>query len=395
MINRIYSARSRALITLKSIGLSWILVSCGGGDYGSYYNQEPPVLPVIQVKKGNYESTKSFPAVTEGLQEVEIRAKVSGYIQDIYIDEGQYVEQGQPLFKLEANQLSQNAEAAKAAIETARANVESAKIEVANLRPLVKKDIVSKVQLSNAEAKLVANQAQLEQAKSNYQALQASVQYTRIVSPISGYVGKLNFKQGALVGPATVTALTTLSNTSDLLVYFSMSPKDLQDLTHKLPGQDLLEKLKHLPPAQFFAEDLQVRLTEGIVEAYTGKINTQTGAIQMRARFENDGQTLFSGTQGSIELRKEFINVIGIPASSAFKMQGLDMVYTLGEGDTLQVRPIQIAEKTDRYYLIQSGLNLGETILAQGVNTVYPNSVIVPQPTTADSVVLSYQSVYK
>lgn len=394
MFNKIQSIHKWAFLMLNGIATTLLLPSCSG-DWGAWGNQAPPELPVISIEKRDFETTKSFPGISEGLQEVEIRAKVSGYIQEIFVDEGQYVEKGQPLFKLEANQLSQNAEAAKSAIETAKANVETAKLEVANLEPLVKKDIVGPAQLSSAKAKLLAEQARLEQAKSNYQALKANAQYTNITSPINGFVGKLAFRQGALVGPSTSLAITTVSNTNDLYVYFSVSPADFQSLTNELEGVNLLDKLHHLPLAHFVAEDLHLELENGMVEAYTGKINSATGAIQLRARFSNASGTLLSGTQGMITLTKKHKNVIGIPASAAFKMQGLDMVYVLGQGDTLNVRPISIKEKTKNYYLIESGVGPKETILAQGVNNVYPNSVIVPLPTTADSILMSYQTVFK
>lgn len=121
--------------------------SCNDGENNQQWSHTPS-FPVFEVAKGNYTVYNTYPTKLEGTQEIEIRAKVGGYVQNIFVDEGQFVEKGQLLFKLEANDISQNTNAASAAIKTAEANVNLAKIEVARLKPLVEENIISSCSLT-------------------------------------------------------------------------------------------------------------------------------------------------------------------------------------------------------------------------------------------------------
>lgn len=392
-------------------GQNWEQQSDGGESWGDSNGSwgGAPSYPVFEVSKDNYTGYETYPAKIEGIQDIEIRAKIGGYIQAIFVDEGQFVEKGQTLFKLEANAITQNtkaskeaAKAAEAAVKTAEATVASSKIEVDRLKPLVDKKIISEVQLQTAEAnyqsaqaRLQTAHAQLNQAQSTYQGNQANENYTKIVSPITGYVGKLNFRIGSLVGPADALALTTVSNTKEVYVYFSMSERAFAKLSKKMPGRSLVEKLSAFPTLKLQTADGTDYSLEGKMDASTGKISPQTGAIQLRARFDNPNQELLSGSNGMIKIPTFYKNHIAIPATASFELQGQPMVYKLIKGDTLIGNPIQILDKVDRYFIVESGLSVGDKVLAQGVSKVYPYTTIKPQMVDIDSIANSFQSVFQ
>lgn len=216
--------------------------------------QGPKPVSTVIVEARNVVGFTTFPASIEGRVNNAVRAKVQGYITQVLVDEGQYVTKGQPLFRLETNALNESASAAKAGVGAARSNVaasdanvkaaqsavSAAQVEVNKLRPLVEKNIISDVQLQTAQANLARAQAQLSQAvaskqqasagvaqaQANFQGVQENINYGVIRAPISGVIGKINFRNGSLVGPADPTPLTTVSDTSELYVYFSMNEKE-------------------------------------------------------------------------------------------------------------------------------------------------------------------------
>ncbi len=371
-----------------------VLTSCGGNWNEGSWGQAPQ-LPVFKVKRANYSSSISYPTILEGIQDIEVRPKIDGYIEKVFVDEGQFVKKGQVLFQLETNVISQNSAASNAAIKSAKASVNTAQIEVDRLKPLVDKNIISPIQLQTAQARLDEAKARLTQAQGNYSASLANQEYARIASPVNGYVGKFNFRKGSLVGPSSASNLTTISNTKQAYAYFSVSESDIHKITKGLEGKNINEKLKKLPQLTLELSDGTTYSLKGKIEASTGKISSKTGAIQLRAIFDNPNGILLSGNTGLIKIPQVYTNSIAIPALSTLNLQGKIMVYTISEGDTLRMRPIQIKGKADRYLIVNSGLNEGETVLAQGLGKIYPNSVIVPREVSMDSLVNTFQPLFK
>lgn len=379
---------------LPFLFFSVLLLSSCSEEEGGNWNQTLE-LPVLEVTKGNYTSYSSYPTRLEGVQDIVIMPKVDGYVQEILVDEGQFVQRGQSLFKLEANVISQNTAASKAAIQSFKANVEAAQIEVDRLKPLVEKGIISEIQLQAAEAKLNVSKAQLNEAKSAKNANQANQDYTNIVSPIDGFVGKLNYRLGSLVNSASPNGLTTVSNTQQVYAYFSVSETTLHQLTSNVEGNSLIEKIEALPSVQLQLSEGTRYPIPGKIEASTGKISMNGGAIQLRAVFENPKGELLSGNTGTVIIPEEFTNRIAIPDMSTISIQGKKMAYVLSQGDTLKMRPLEIAQKAGKYLVIESGLEPGEIILAQGLGKVYPNSVIQPKKISADSLVNAFVPLFK
>ena len=215
-----------------------------------------------------------------------MRAKIQGYITQVLVDEGQYVTAGQPLFRLETNMLTENADAAKSGISAAQANVQASKaavnaaqVEVNKLKPLVEKNIISNVQLQTAIANLAKAQAQLsqaiasqQQASANYKSVQANINYSIIKAPISGVVGKLPLKIGSLVGPTDATPLTTISDTRSVFAYFSLNEKEYLDFLEKSYGATVPEKIKNLPM-------VELKLANGRIYPEKGRIEVTTGPV--------------------------------------------------------------------------------------------------------------------
>ena len=252
--------KNNKLYTLLALTLFLVVSSCGNSKEQKVAapTGPPPSFPAVTMQAKTVTGFQEYPANIEGIVNSDVRAKASGYIQKVLVDEGQKVRKGQVLFKLETQSLSQDAGAAKARINVAQ-------VEVDKLIPLVEKNIISSVQLETAKANLV-------QAQANYSSVSATIGYATIKSPVDGYVGSINFREGALISPSDSSPLTTVSDISEVYAFFSFNEAQYIDLLQRSEGQNKAERIKNSP-------DLSLVLANGKLYSETGRIQTSTGQI--------------------------------------------------------------------------------------------------------------------
>lgn len=383
-----------------------ILLACGGKQQGPNPNAARP-YPVITVPVRSVTGYYSFPASIQGRVNNDVRAKISGYIKQVLVDEGQPVRKGQVLFRLETNTLSETAAAAKSGVGAAQANisaaeaaVNAAQVEVDKLVPLVEKKIISNVQLETAKAQLHSAQSQLAQAKAgrnqaqaNYLSAAASVDYSVIRSPINGIVGKLPLRIGSLVGPTDQTPLTTVSDVSEIYAYFSMNEKEYLDFLKQTPGLTVAEKLKNIPPVSLQLANGQLYEQKGTVKAVTGQIDPQTGTILFRVSFPNPAHLLANGNSGTVMIPKPYNNVLAVPEAATFEQQGMVYVYKVDK-DTVSSVPVGVLDRLNNMALLGGGVKQGDTIIASGVGSLRPGAAVIPRPANFDSIIKAIKPVF-
>ena len=362
-------------------GLFIMSISCGKGEQapGSQQQQAMP-FPVVKVEKRDVTSYRTYPANIEGEVSSDIRPKIAGYIKSVLVREGQPVKQGQVLFQLETQSLSQQAQAARAAVNTAR-------VEVEKLIPLVEKNIISNVQLETAKANL-------EQAKSNYNSIVANIDYAHVKSPVDGLVGSINYRKGALVSAQDPLPLTRVSSIKNVYAYFSMNEKDFLDFIETTVGKTMQDKIDQMPKVQLKLANGSMYSKAGTIETISGNINEQTGTVSIRVKFDNTEGLLRDGSSGTIIIPKKYNDALVLPAESTFERQGKTIVYKVAN-DSLIDTPIVIADEAGKVYVVKSGVEAGETILAKGFNKVTGGSKIQPIMTPMDSILNSFNTVFK
>jgi membrane fusion protein (multidrug efflux system) len=354
------------------------LAACKGENPVRQQAEAMP-YPTVEVTRRTVTEINSYPASIEGVVNSEVRAKVSGYIQEVQVDEGQHVAQGQPLFKLETQILTQDASAAKA-------RVRAAQVEVDKLEPLVAQDIISPVQLETARANL-------EQSKSAYQGILANIGYANIRSPIEGVVGTINYRRGNLVSAQDPKPLTTISKIERVYAYFSMNEKEFITFMKENEADAGGSMTDSLPAVELILADGSVYGQKGKIETISGSVDPQTGSIRFRAAFPNPQGVLRNGSSGTIRLSNILDNVLVVPSVSTYEQQGKTFVYLVQDG-VLDAKSIEVLGET-RGLIVMQGLDEGTQILASGVSRVRPGTTIVPQPTTVDSIVQSFEPVFK
>ncbi len=347
----------------------------------------PGALPykVIEVPTQNVTAYSTFPTTLQGKVNSNVRPQVTGYIEQLYVDEGAMVKKGQPLFKIETNILTQNADAAKAAIATAEAQINVAQVNADKLVPLVDKGIVSKVQLETALAALESAKSQKATAQAQYNSIIANIDFAIVKSPIDGRVGSIPFREGTLVGPNDPTPLTVVSDEAELFAYFAMSEAEYFNFLENTPGTTLKDKLDHLPEVELVLANGQKYSTKGKIETITGQVNIQTGTVQVRASFDNKEHLLSNGNSGTLLLPRHYSDVLVVPQSSTFERQGQTFVYTV-ENDTAKAALITIIDNVDNLSIVKDGVTKGQTIIGTGLGTLRSGTPITPQPVEFNSI---------
>jgi membrane fusion protein (multidrug efflux system) len=383
------------MIKHKPAGLLYSMVMLAVVLYGCSSNNAaqqqppPPQLPVMAVTSAPATNYLEFPASLEGKVNVEVRPQVVGYLEKIFVDEGAYVKAGQPLFKINPQVYTEQLNSASSNQLAAQANVERAQVEVDRLEPLVANNVVSEVQLKTAKANLEAAKAAVAQAKAAVGSARINVGYTLVTAPVSGYIGRIPYKIGALVSNNDAQPLTLLSDVHEMYAYFSMSEADFISFKNKFAGNTLQEKLKQTPPVELILADNNAFEKKGKIETIEGQFNKTTGAISFRATFPNAEGILRTGNTGKVRLSHQVASAIVIPQEATFEIQDKVFVYTLADSNKVASRPISIAGKTANHYFVSDGLKAGDKIVTSGTGSLKDGAVITPQPVSADSVLKS------
>ena len=370
------------IIGVSTIGALEACNSTSGSEGMSFPPQALPVITLTQVPATSYQE---FSATVEGSKDIEIRPQVDGILEKIYIDEGAYVKKGQPLFYINSRIYQEQVNNAKANLATAKANLAHAQIDVDKLAPLVKNNIISEVQLKTAQAAYDASAASVAQAQAMVHQAQINMAYTLIKAPVEGYIGRIPFRKGSLVGTTTVEALTVLSETKDVYAYFSLSENDFIRFKHQLPGNTVEEKIKNLPPVELMLADGSIYPQKGKVQTVAGQFDNSIGAISFRAAFPNADRFLRSGNTGKVRIPQLHQAALVVPQESTFEIQDKVFVFGLSDSNKVVSKPIVISGKTAAYYFVESGVEAGEKIVFTGTGNLRDGMAIAPQSISMDS----------
>ena len=341
--------------------------------------------PVVRIKADSATLYKRYPTTLQGIQTVEIRPKVAGYIEKILVDEGAHVKKGQTLFVLNANDLEASVRSAEAQVKVAEAAVSNAKINLGKTKPLVEKNIISTFDLRSAEATQESAEAQLAQARANLANANANLQYTIITSPTDGIIGNFPYRVGSLVSSTVTQPLTSVSNTISMYAYFSMNEKEFLSLSKTLEGKNMQEKLSHMPEVTLIMADNTEYGHPGRIETASGLVDGQTGAINLRAMFPNPEGFLRSGGSGMVRLPQHIHDAILIPQKAAYELQGKHFVYVVGDDNKVKNTEVEVLTGNLKdSYVVTSGLKEGDQIVIEGIATLQNDMSIQPKLAETD-----------
>ena len=349
--------------------------SCGNSQQGGM----PALsLAVMTVEPTSQELNSAYPATIKGQQDIEIRARVSGYITKLCVDEGAVAHKGQPLFLIDAVPYQKAVQAAEAAVEVAKANVATTQLTVDSKTELHAQNIISDYDLQTAKNSLASAKAALAQAEAQLASARNDLSYTTITSPSDGVVGTIPFRVGSLVGTTTQEPLTVVSDINKMFVYFSMNEKQLLALTRQKDGS-VNSMIGAMPEVQLQLADGTMYPAKGKIETLSGVIDLSTGAVQMRATFPNAQRLLRSGGTGTVLIPSVLDSALLIPQSATYEVQDKKFVYVLGDSSKVKNTEITVFPLDNgKHYVVTSGLKPGEQVVVEGVATLRDGMPIQP-----------------
>ena len=362
---------NKFLIAITTVAL---LASCGKKGNMQMGDDE---YPVATVEMSTSDMQTTYPAVIKGVQDVEIRPKISGFITQVCVKEGQAVSAGQLLFVIDNATYQAAVRQAQAAVNTAQAQVNTAKLTYDNTKQLHDNNVVGAYELQTAKNTYESARAQLAQAQASLASAKETLSFCYVKSPTSGYVGSLPFKVGTLASASSVQPLTTVSNISSMEVYFSMTEKDMLEMT-KTSGS-VQQAIAQMPEVRLQLADGTVYNQPGHVTKVSGVIDPATGSVQMIARFANPQRLLKSGGSGSIIVPAHNSNAIIIPQSVVMEVQDKLFVYIVGKDNKVKYTEITVAPQNDgNNYVVTSGLKTGDKYVTNGVTKLTDGMEIKP-----------------
>ena len=354
--------------------LALVLCSCGNKQQTPTSSNE---YAVETVKESSADLNTSYPATIKGIQDIEIRPKIAGHITKVLVDEGDFVHAGQPLFLIDKVQYEAVVKSAQAAINVAKANIATQQLTVNNKKQLLDKQIISRYDYDVAVNQLASLKAQLAQTEAALVEARNNLSYCTVTSPSDGVIGSIPYRVGSLVSSSSAEALTTVSNISQVYVYFSMTEKQMLSYTKQSGG--IKSAISSMPSVSLVLADGSQYGEQGKVSAISGVIDQTTGAVQMRATFNNAGRILRSGGTGSILIPLHADNVIFVPQKATYEVQDKTFVYVVGKDNKVKSREISVLPQNDgTSYAVASGLKVGERIVVSGVNQLKDGDEITP-----------------
>jgi membrane fusion protein (multidrug efflux system) len=328
----------------------------------------------MKVETTDKELSTSYSATIRGRQDIDIYPQVSGTIQKLCVSEGELVHKGQVLFIIDQVPYKAALQTATANVKAAKANLATAKLTYDNNKELYAQKVISEVNLQTSENTYLSAQAGLAQAEAQEVNAQNNLSYTEVKSPSNGVVGALPYREGALVNAAMPQPLTTVSDNSDMYIYFSMTENQLLSLSREYGTMD--EAVKNMPEVELKLNDNSIYEKKGRIESVSGVIDRQTGTVVARAVFPNESRLLHSGASGSVIIPSVYKNCIVIPQEATVRLQDKTIVYKVVDGKAVSAL-ITIVEINDgREYVVLDGLKAGEEIVSKGAGLVREGTVV-------------------
>lgn len=361
--------------------LSLLLGGCSQGKLTKTPTGEVQTLPVTEIVARDTTIHRSYVADVQAVRNVELRARVQGFLEKIYVDEGQAVKKGQRLFKLNEEEYQAELAKAKANLKSAIAEAKAAKLEVERLRVLVDKNVIAASELDVSLAKLDAVEARIEEARSAETNAAMRLSYTSIRAPFDGIIDRIPLKVGSLIDHGTL--LTTASDLSSVYVYFNVSEGEYLEYIKSQPTDTTTAR--NNDKVSLVLADGSPYPHGGNIETMEGEFQASTGSIAFRAHFPNPEKMLKHRATGRISLSNTLKDALMVPQKAVFEIQDKNYVYVVDENNQVHMKNFVPKLRFSYYYIVGSGLEAGDRIVYEGIQSLRDGMQIEPEPVSMDS----------
>lgn len=337
-------------------------------------------FPVTTVIRKDTVLFHEYVVDVHAIKNVEIRARVQGYLDYIYVDEGQSVKAGQLLFKINDEEYIAEVAKSKASVNNAIAEEQAMQLESERVSILVEKNVVSQTELRLAKAKVDMAKAKVEEAKSHL--LLANIRYahTSIKAPFDGVVDRLPFKIGSLINEGHL--LSTLFDSKFVYAYFRVSEKEYLEYIKSHPDD------RRSNTVDLIQADGNKHQQIGRIETLEGEFDTSTGTIAFRAKFPNPQLILKHGSSGKVRLVNNIEDALMIPQKATFEIQDKTYVFLVDADNKLRIKGFVPGARLSHFYIVESGLQEGDRIIYEGIKEARDGMQIKPSNASGDSILV-------
>ncbi|MRX48535.1 efflux RND transporter periplasmic adaptor subunit [Pedobacter puniceum] len=317
---------------------------------------------------------REYIAEINAIQNVEIRSRIHGIIEKIHVDEGQIVKQGQPLFTISNSSFQQDLVKAQAMLRSSITELKAVEIELQNTKRLADKNVVSKTELEMLRAKVEIVKAKIEEAKANNLQAKLNLSFTQIKAPFNGIINRIPNKIGSLVDEEAL--LTSISNDKEVFAYFNVSEIDYLEFA-KTKERGKMDQVT------LILANNDVYKHKGNIETSESEFDKNTGNIAFRARFINPEHLLKHGSSGKIRINTALKNAMIIPQKSTFEIQENLYVFVVDANNVVKMKRFIPKLRLENFYVVESGLQLNDHILYEGIQLVKDGDKINTQKISA------------
>lgn len=364
---------SRNSLLYSLLGGALIFVSCNDTKNAKTTDESIKVVPVSNLVQMDTVIYKEYIADIQSQRNVELRSRLTGFLNKIYVDEGSFVRKGQVLFALNDEEYKANLAQAQAALNSAKAEVKKIELEIERTKKLVDKNIVStteadllNVQLKAAISKVNEGEAVLNQARTK-------LSHTLIRAPFDGRIDRILLKEGSLLTEGAL--ITTISDLDKVNVYYNISEAEYLDLAN----DSVFDK-------NAFRQEVKLILANGDLyplsaraELVESEFETSTGSISLRAKFDNPNGLLKHGASGRIGVPTNTGELTFVHQKSVLEIQDKTYVYVVGPDNTVKMTPFKNGQRVGHYYIVESGLSPDTKVVYEGVQSLRDGMKIQPQ----------------
>ncbi len=339
---------------------------------------EAETFQVVRPLIKDIEYNNEYVTDIQSVNHAEVRSRIKGYIEKVHVDEGQKVVAGQLLFTLSSPEYQQEVQKARAAHKNAVADLKAVKVELLNMKSLMEKEIISKAEYDVMKARVEALEADVEEADAHRQQAEQNLKYANITAPYEGTINRIPKKMGSLIDEGEM--LTSISDDREMFAYFNLSETDYLDYVSHLSPNDSKK-------VSLILANNEPYPVKGNVEIIASEFDRSTGNIAFRARFANPDKILKHGSNGKIVVSKKVRNAMVIPQKSSYEIQDLTYVFVVDRDSTVRQRNVTLALRIPHYFILEGGLNEGETIVYEGVQRLRDQMKVTPEPISLEEVI--------
>lgn len=338
-------------------------------------NKKAPEVTVADIQEAEIIRSFEAPGRVVSKYQVNVMARIAGYLQKSYFKEGDFVKAGQTLFQIEPQEFSNASNVAKADVENTRAQLVYAEKQLARAKELVAKDYIAKSQYDNLLAQRDALRAQLASAQARYNDSNRNLGYTHVKAPVDGRIGIITVTLGNYVSPSS-GALTTINSTNPIYVTFPLDSDDFDALS-MADGKNNINRKTEI----YFSNGQKYPLN-GVQDFHDNKIDQATGTVTMRATFQNPNNQLLHGEFVTVKLYSNNpVKTPVVPQTAVQENQAGKYVYKIDDKGLPQLTYIKIGAQNGTSWIVNEGLKAGDRVVIDGIQKVVPGQPVTIKTT--------------